>query len=159
MATDDVLRQHVLDFFRQATERRYEERINNFPPEAMNLRPPNVDYTPWHLMEHLRVGQRDILDYVRGQYVSRKWPEEYWPEKDAHADVEGWNKTAAAFRADREALAAIVADPATDLLAPLPNTPSNTVLRETFLVAGHISYHLGEFGILREVMQTWRRDP
>lgn len=159
MPTDDALRQHVLDYFRQATERRYEECIKNFPPEAMNLRPPNVDYTPWHLMEHLRVGQRDILDYIRGpEYVARKWPDEYWPAKDDRADVEAWNKTAESFRADREAIAAIIAAPDTDLLAPLANTPGHTILREVFLVAGHISYHLGEFGILREVMQTWRRD-
>jgi hypothetical protein len=48
-----------------------------------------------------------------------------------------------------------VADPSTDLTAPMPHTPGHTVLREAFLVAGHSASHLGEFSILREVMQTW----
>jgi hypothetical protein len=39
----------------------FEEAVAAFPNEAMNERPPNVDYTPWHLIEHLRLTQADIL--------------------------------------------------------------------------------------------------
>ena len=28
----------------------------------INTRPPRVDYTFWHLLEHLRITQADILD-------------------------------------------------------------------------------------------------
>ena len=42
----------------------FEEAVADFPDEAMNRRPPNVDYTPWHLLEHLRLTQLDILQYV-----------------------------------------------------------------------------------------------
>ena len=48
-------------------------------------------------------------------------------------------------------------DPATDLRAPLANGPQHTVLREVRVVANHNSYHLGEFGILRQVMGSWGR--
>ena len=62
------------------------------------------------------------------------------------------------IRADQEALRAIVADPATDLLAPIPGTPGHTILREIRLVADHTAYHVGEFAILRQVMGTWPPD-
>ena len=54
------------------------------------------------------------------------------------------------------ALEAIVQNPAIDLSAELPYAPGYTYLREILLVADHNAYHLGEFGILRQVMGTWR---
>jgi DinB family protein len=134
----------------------YEEAAAGFPDWAINARPPNVSYTPWHLLEHLRLTQRDILDYIRDpDYVAPEWPVDYWPDPAATATREQFDATLAAFVADRRALAAIVLDPATDLLAPLANGPMHTVLREVRVVANHNSYHLGEFGILRQVMGSW----
>ena len=46
-------------------------------------------------------------------------------------------------------------DPATDLTAPLPAGDKYTILREILVVADHTAYHVGEFGILRQVMGTW----
>ena len=130
--------------------------MRDFPADFVNTNAPHVGYTPWHLIEHLRIGQWDILEYVRsGTHVSPKWPDEYWPAKGERTDLAGWTKSLDQFRADREALIELVADPSRDLLAPIPHTPGHTLLREVFLVTGHTGYHLGEFGILREVMQTW----
>ena len=36
----------------------FEDAVADFPDEAVNARPPNVGYTPWHLVEHLRLTQR-----------------------------------------------------------------------------------------------------
>jgi hypothetical protein len=156
MSADDSLRQQVIELVRRATERGFEDAIKDFPIEAINKKAPNVQYSPWALLEHLRVGLWDILEYTKdGRHVSPKWPEEYWPPQDQQADAAAWNKTIESFRADREAFIALLADPAVDLLAPLSHTPGHTALREAFLVAGHTSSHLGEFSILREVMQTW----
>ena len=50
----------------------------------------------------------------------------------------------------------IVLDPETDLFAPIPHGyGGHTILREALLVADHNAYHIGEFGILRQVMNTW----
>lgn len=156
MATPDNLREQVLSTFRGATERRFEEAVKDFPADFMNVRPPNVDYTPWQLLEHLRMSQLDILEYVRNpSYTSPPWPGGYWPAGDARADASQWASSVEQFRADRAAFAALAADANADLLAPMPHTPGHTLLREILLDAGHSSYHLGEFGILRQVMQTW----
>jgi len=156
MSLDDVIREQILGHLRGATERRFEEAVQDFPAASMNTNPPHVDYTPWHLLEHLRISQLDILEYIRNPaYKSPAWPEGYWPAKGSTADPAAWAKSLDGFRADRQALADLIADPETDLAAPMPHTPGHTVLREALLNAGHSSYHLGEFGILRQIMQTW----
>jgi DinB family protein len=156
MSTDDALREQILNHLRGTTERRFEGAIKEFPPEFMNVKPPHVDYTPWALLEHLRISQWDLLEYIRNpSYKSPPWPDGYWPAPNSRTDAAGWAASVERFRADARDLIAIVADPKVDLAAPMPHTPGHSVLREALLDAGHSSYHLGEFGILREVMQTW----
>src|SRR5918995_230162 len=79
----------------------FEEAVADFPDEAMNRRPPNVDYTPWHLLEHVRLTQVDILEYVLVDgYVERTWPDDFWPDRDAVATREQWDETVRQFLAD-----------------------------------------------------------
>ena len=134
----------------------FDEAVADFPAEAINAFPPNVSYTPWHLLEHVRITQWDILDYiVNRDYIEMRWPDEYWPARAATATPAQFAATLDGFRADSAALHALVADPATDLLAVIPNTPGHTILREVRVVGDHNSYHTGEFAILRQVMGTW----
>ena len=134
----------------------FEEAVARFPDEAINQRAPHVEYTPWHIVEHLRLTQYDILEYVRNPaWVSPPWPVGYWPARDAVATPAEFAASVDAFLADRGALRAMVADPATDLLAVIPGSPGHTILREVRIAADHNAYHVGEFAILRQVMGTW----
>jgi len=134
----------------------FEEAVADFPAEAMNTFPPNVPYTPWQLLEHLRITQADILDYIvnRG-YLEIEWPEAYWPARDATATTEQWQATIDGFLADVAALRDIVTDPVNDLEATIPDTPGHTILREVRVVGDHNAYHIGEFAVLRQIMSTW----
>jgi hypothetical protein len=133
-----------------------EEAVADFPDDAINQRPPNVDYTPWHLLEHLRLTQADILDYVTNPaYVEPSWPAEYWPARDSVATRADFDATIERFLADRAALRALVLDPGRDLFAVIPGTPGHTLLREVRIDADHNAYHVGEFAVLRQVMGTW----
>jgi hypothetical protein len=40
------------------------DAVADFPLDAVNVRPPNVEYTFWHLVEHVRFCQIDMLDYL-----------------------------------------------------------------------------------------------
>ena len=75
--------------------------------------------------------------------------------REAQADAAQWQQTITAFRADLKALEALVANPETDLFAPLPQGLPYTIFREIMVIANHNSYHIGEFAILRQVMNTW----
>ncbi len=137
----------------------FDEAVADFPADAINLRAPNVTYTPWHILEHLRLTQRDILDYIRDRaYVEPEWPAAYWPAADAVATPAAFAATIASFHADFRDLRDLVADPATDPFAVIPNTPGHTVAREVRIVADHNAYHVGEFAALRQVMGTWPAD-
>ena len=138
----------------------FDDAVADFPERAMNARPPNVDYTPWHLLEHLRITQWDILEYIRNPEprlagLARRLLA--GPRRHGDAATSS-PPPSTAFRADLAALRELVADPATDLLAALPHTPGHTVMREIRIVADHNAYHIGEFAILRQVMGTWPAD-
>jgi len=159
MANDQPLREHLLNLLRGNAGRRFETAMKDFPEDSMNVHPPNVDYTPWGLLEHLRYSLGDIAEYIRNpNYVNPRHPEDYWPPADQRADLAAWSGSMERYRADLKFLEEMVADPTTDLFAPMPNTPGHTIFREVGLVVGHMSYHIGEFGILRQVMGTWPAD-
>ena len=134
----------------------FEEATADFPLEHINTKPGSVPYTFWHLVEHLRIAQHDILVFVIDPaHDSPAWPEGYWPDPAAKATPQQWQASLDAFLADRTALAALAEDPAVDLLAELPHAPGYTVLREIALAADHNAYHIGELGILRQTMGLW----
>ncbi|MBN2303708.1 MAG: DinB family protein, partial [Anaerolineae bacterium] len=95
----------------------FDEAVASFPAAHINTRPPNTPYTFWHLLEHLRIAQRDILDYIAGPptYQPLQWPEGYWPAPDAQADQAAWDRTLTDFRADLNTLIALAENSATDL--------------------------------------------
>jgi hypothetical protein len=134
----------------------FEAAVADFPADGINQRAPWSTSTPWHLLEHIRIAQWDILDYIRNRtYLEPTWPDEYWPAHDATATPLEFGETIAAFQRDRAALRDLVADPATDLFAVIPETPGHTIFREIRVLGAHNAYHIGEFAILRQVMGTW----
>lgn len=157
MNPDQIIREHLLELLRGGNAHlTFEQAIAGFPEGQNNARPPNTSYSPWHLLEHIRIAQSDILEFTRDPaHVSPDWPVGYWPPKDALADLPQWRQTIQGIRADREDLEVLVADPQTDLYADLLHAPGYTVLREILLVADHNAYHIGEFAILRGVMNNW----
>jgi hypothetical protein len=156
--SETIIREQLVNMLsKQQAHMTLEDAVKNFPAKDYNTRPLNVEYTFWHLLEHLRITQWDILDYCRNpNYKEIQWPRDYWPAKDATTDAAGWQKTIEQFQADRAALVAIVKDPKTDLYAAIPHgSDGHTILREILVVADHNAYHIGEFGILRQVVKNW----
>lgn len=139
----------------------FEDAVAGFPMEHINTRPPGCDYSFWHLLEHLRICQKDIVDYIKSDtYRWPNFPDDYWPAKSAVTDQAGWQRTVAAFFADRQELVDVVNDPNVDLFAPLPNSGEHrhNILREINIIACHNAYHIGELAILRGVMELWPKE-
>jgi hypothetical protein len=157
MSSDKVMREQLLALLRGGNAHLgFDDAVANFPLEHINTKPPNVSYTPWHLLEHIRIAQWDILEFVRNpNHVSPSWPEGYWPAPDEQADEARWQKTIEDFRVDLRAIQDLVTDPNMDFFSPIPHASAYTIFREILLVADHNAYHIGEFAILRQVMDTW----
>lgn len=136
----------------------FEDAVADFPADQINTRLPNAGYTFWHLLEHLRICQKDILDYIQSDaYHWLNFPDDLWPDPSAETDLSGWQQTIEQFYADRQKLIAIINDPAVDLFAPLPNSGEyqHNILREINIIASHNAYHTGELAIMRQVMGLW----
>jgi hypothetical protein len=135
----------------------FDDVIKDFPAAHYNTRPANVSYSFWHLLEHLRITQWDILDYIENSdYQYRKFPEGYWPDPESTATADDWQNTVDNFHKDLNMLIAIINDPNRDLYAQIPHgQDGHTILREINIIATHNAYHIGEFGILRGVMDLW----
>ena len=154
---DRLLREQLVSLLRGGNAHMpFAEAVADFPEGRINDQPTNVEYTLWHLVEHLRLTQADILDYITNPaYEAPDWPRDYWPAPDARATKADWDASVASFQRDLEALVAIVADEANDLLATVPSHDQHNLLREVLIVADHNAYHIGELGILRQVENAW----
>ena len=158
MSADDrdrALREHLLYLLRGGGAHiKFEEVVKDFPVELINGKTAGVPYTPWQLLEHMRIAQWDILEFTRSaSHVSPKWPEGYWPDKSIEAGEDDWHKSVESFREDLRAFEELVEDPSTDLYAPVAHGEGQTVLREALLVADHNAYHLGALVVLRRALE------
>jgi len=134
----------------------FEKTIAGLPTELRSVEPSGLPFSAWGLLEHMRIAQWDILEFSRdAKHTSPPWPEGYWPATDAPPSDEAWNRSVAAFRADRKAMEQFVANAKTDLTAKIPHGDGQTVLREALLVADHNAYHLGQLVILRRLLGAW----
>ena len=157
MSSDQIVRDQLLALLIGGNAHMtFEQAVADFPAEHFNTKPINVTYTPWHILEHLRIAQWDILEFIRNpDHVSPQWPVGYWPHPDESADQEGWDKTTSSFLSNLGSLRNIIKDPDIDLYAPIPHAADYTIFREILVVSDHNAYHIGEFAILRQVMGTW----
>ena len=154
----DELRSQIVWLLRgRQAHMTFDEAVADFPEWAINERAPNVDYTPWHLVEHLRLTQWDSLRYILDPtgHESPPWPVGYWPAKDATTDRAGFLAACDSFRADLRAMEEIAEDEGRDLTRVLEGTPGHTPLRSLFIIGNHNSYHIGEFAGMRQVMGSW----
>jgi hypothetical protein len=130
----------------------FDDAIADFPLAEINTKPPHVNYTFWHLLEHMRRAQYDILEFVRSpHYVSPDYSE-FWPAPDLEATAGQWEKTIAAIRSDLKAAIKIVTTPETDFFSPIPHAKDYNIFREILLISDHNAYHLAELLALRQVM-------
>ena len=158
MNQDDRLREQLIKLLGwQDAHVNFDTAVADIPPHLLGVRPEGLPYSPWQLLEHMRLTQRDILDFCRNPtYEAPEWPDQYWPETAATPTPETWQESVSAFRADRQELQRLVADPALDLYAEVPHGEGQTYLREVLLVADHTAYHVGELVAVRRLLGAWK---
>lgn len=134
----------------------FEAAVRDFPAELRGKRPKGLPYSGWELLEHMRIAQNDILEFIRDPaYESPPWPEGYWPAKPAPPSEADWERSVEAFNADRRAILELVTDPKRDLIKPFPHGSGQNLLREALLVADHTAYHLGQLIAVRRLLGCW----
>jgi len=155
--SDKALRDHVLFLLGGGGAHvTFDDAIKGIPPKLRGKKPNGLPHSCWSLLEHLRLAQRDILEFSRNKkHVSPDWPSGYWPSSDASPSNAAWNASIQNFRKDLKTMQALVANPKTDLFARIPWGDGQTILREALLLADHNSYHLGQLLDVRRLLGAW----
>ncbi|PYO99811.1 MAG: ABC transporter [Gemmatimonadetes bacterium] len=129
----------------------------DWPAEQRGAKPPGQPFTPWRVLEHIRISQWDIVEFTKSaKHVSPDWPAGYWPVGDAPPDKAAWDKSAAQVERDLREMQRLVRDPKIDLFAKIPHGTGQTVLREALVLADHNAYHVGQLVLLRRLLGAWK---
>jgi hypothetical protein len=135
----------------------FDRAVADLPAALRGIRPSGLPHTAWELLEHMRLAQFDILEFMRKpKYVSPVWPAGYWPATQSPPEETAWDKSVRAFRSDLATIKRMVKNPKVNLHARIPHGTGQTVLREVLLVADHTSYHLGEMILVRRLLGAWK---
>jgi hypothetical protein len=133
-----------------------EGALEGLVPEHRGERPPGLAHSIWELVEHIRIAQRDLLDFCRApEYDSRPWPEGYWPASSAPPNEGAWEEALTAVEADRGDFRRLALDPTIDLTAQVPHAtePHQTYLRALLLAQDHAAYHIGQVVQVRRLLE------
>lgn len=138
-----------------------EDALADFPEKLRGKVPQGLAHSAWQVLEHIRIAQRDILDFSRnsdGSYRHKAWPAEYWPQSAEPPDVLAWDASLKEIAADRAAFDALLAT-ATDaqLAEPFAWGKGQNLIREALLIADHNAYHTGEIIVLRRLLGAWNK--
>ncbi len=157
MDRDAALRDHVSRVLAwQDAHGTFESAVDGIPASHRGRVAQGLPYSPWQLLEHLRITQHDILDFCRNpNYQEMRWPDDYWPTSPAPPSDSAWDESVRRFTEDRAAMQALAADHSVDLFAPIPHGSGQTYLREILLVADHTSYHVGQLIVVRRLLGIW----
>jgi hypothetical protein len=136
----------------------FDAAVADLPPALRGTVPEGLPYSPWQLLEHMRIAQHDILEFCRNpKHPELSWPSDYWPRKAAPPSASAWDDSVRRFQEDRVALQRIARDPATRLEERIPHGKGQTYLRELVLAADHTAYHVGELIVVRRLLGAWPR--
>jgi hypothetical protein len=138
----------------------FEDAVADFPVKLRGVVPEGLPYSAWQILEHLRIAQKDILDFSApptGGYQAMAWPDAYWPKNAEPGSPEAWDRSIAEIQRDRDKFKKLILKPGADLAKPFLWGTGQNLLREALLIADHNAYHLGELVVVRRLLGCWKK--
>ena len=156
------LRQQLIDLLHGGqAHATFDDAIKDFPANLRGTVPPNLPYSAWQLLEHLRIAQRDILNFSApptGGYHPMRWPQDYWP---TIARAPHRRRLGPIHRRSSTPISKPSSPSSktrtSDLFKPFRWGDGQNLLREALLIADHNAYHLGELIVLRRLLGAWHK--
>lgn len=153
------LRKQLIDLLHGGqAHAKFEDAVKDLPADLRGTVPPNLPYSAWQLLEHLRVSQRDILHFSApptGGYHPMRWPQDYWPRSAEPPTAHAWDQSIASIDSDLKHFIALIENPSSDLYKPFRWGEGQNLLREALLIADHNAYHVGQLIVLRRLLGAW----
>jgi uncharacterized damage-inducible protein DinB len=134
-----------------------ENAVKGFPAPLRGERPAGYPHSAWELLEHIRITQRDLLDFCQNPDYEEKlaWPRDYWPPTPAPPTSDAWDQSIAGYRRDSDALARFATKSDIDLTTTIPRGTGQTYLRTILVAVDHASYHTGQIVSVRRLLGAW----
>jgi hypothetical protein len=155
------LRQQLIDLLRGGqAHATFDDAVKDLPANLRGVVPPKLPYSAWQLLEHLRISQRDILNFSApptGGYHPMRWPQDYWPLSPEPPTADAWDRSIQVIHADLRTFIALIENPQSDLFKPFRWGDGQNLLREALLIADHNAYHIGELIVLRRLLGAWNK--
>jgi hypothetical protein len=159
MPNDQPLRQHLAALLHsESAHANFDATVADLPTALHGKQPAGTAHTPWQVLEHMRITQRDVLDRIgNANHRALDFPDEYWPPTAAprknDSKNDSWDASIAAFRADQKALAEIIGK--ADLYGKTRPGADAVLLDDLLMIVDHNAYHLGELILLRRLLGAW----
>src|SRR6187402_1574082 len=110
------------------------EAVKNIPFEDLGKKPGNLPYSIWQITEHIRIAQKDILDFsANNNYVELNWPADYWPKNNAPVNEAEWENCIKQINDDLNEFIELLKT-AEDLFKPFEHGNGQNLLREAMLI-------------------------
>lgn len=122
---DQIIRDHLRKLLLEGQAHvDWKSALKDLPEDKRGARPPGSPHSPWELLEHMRIAQRDILEFSQNpSHVSPEWPSGYWPATPKPPNPEAWNHSVKTFEKDLHAMVDLVVNPKADLASPIHMAP------------------------------------
>ncbi|HEY2580297.1 MAG TPA: DinB family protein [Mucilaginibacter sp.] len=131
-----------------------QDALKGLKPELRGVKPDNMPYSIWQLVEHIRIAQWDMVRFCKDyDHKSPKWPEEYWPKENAPEDDSAWQGSLLQINSDLDEFIALMEH--SDIYQMLQHGDGQTILREALQIADHNAYHIGEIVAIRRILGDW----
>jgi len=133
----------------------FHDAIKGLKPELRGVKAPNMPYSIWQLVEHIRIAQWDMLQFSKdANHESPKWPDNYWPKESAPASEDMWKGALEQIDSDLDEFIELLEH--SDIYQPLEHGDGQSILREALQIADHNAYHIGEIIAVRRVLGDWK---
>lgn len=133
-----------------------DKAIEGIPFEFADRVVDGWDYNLWQLVEHIRLGQEDLINYtVNPDYTEPKFPDDFWPATASPPDEAAWEQSVQAVLDGLERTRMLLSDMSLGLTEPVPWAKNHNLLRGVLLIHGHNAYHNGQVVALRKVLGIW----
>ncbi|HVS93933.1 MAG TPA: DinB family protein [Mucilaginibacter sp.] len=132
----------------------FNDAVDGLPAELRGVKPDNLPYSIWQLVEHIRIAQWDMLEFSKGEnHKSPDWPEGYWPKEPAPASDEAWERSLKQIGDDLDEFTALLKRG--DIYKAFTHGHGQSILREALQIADHNAYHTAEIIIIRRLLGAW----
>ena len=154
MDTNQILRDQLSRLLaRSDAHTDFDVAVAGIEPGTRGKRPAGLPHSAWELLEHMRLAQRDLLEFCQdAAYVTPAWPDDYWPSTAEPPSPEAWDESVAAVQKDREEFQRLIANAGIDLFHTVPHGVKQTYLREVLVAADHSAYHVGQLMVVRRLL-------